>query len=131
MLSWLMTQTLPEKLVGLSLTFFYLLLISLSEHMSFMSAYVIAGAANVIVIGVYISEVLKSRTRALGFSSMLLVLYAMLYAILVSEDNALLMGSLLFFAILSLVMFVTRKLDWYQVTERLASRSASQDDGSA
>ena len=62
---------------------------------------------------------------------MLLVLYAMLYAILVSEDNALLMGSLLFFAILSLVMFVTRKLDWYQVTERLASRSASQDDGSA
>ena len=47
----------------------------------------------------------------------------MLYAILVSEDNALLMGSLLFFSILSLVMFVTRKIDWYEVTDNLSSQA--------
>lgn len=114
---------LQYLLVGLSLTFFYQLLVSLSEHMAFLSAYVIAALSNVVVIGTYISEVLKSRQRALGFSAMLLLLYAMLYAILISEDNALLMGSLLFFTILSLVMFVTRKLDWYQVTDKLANQA--------
>lgn len=115
-------------LVGLSLTFFYQLLISLSEHMAFSSAYVIAALSNLSIIGIYISEVLKSRQRALGFSAMLGLLYAMLYAILISEDNSLLMGSLLFFAILSLVMFVTRKLDWYQVTDKLATQSVLKND---
>lgn len=119
---------LQYLLVGLSLTFFYQLLVSLSEHMAFLSAYIFAALANVSVIGVYISEVLKSRQRALGFSAMLVLLYAMLYAILVSEDNALLMGSLLFFTILSLVMFVTRKLDWYRVTDKLATQAVSRDE---
>ena len=114
-------------LVGLSLTFFYQLLISLSEHIAFSSAYIIAALSNLLIIGIYISEVLKSRQRALGFSAMLGLLYAMLYAILISEDNSLLMGSLLFFAILSLVMFVTRKLDWYQVTDKLANQSVSKN----
>ncbi len=110
-------------LVGLSLSFFYLLLISLSEHMAFLYAYSIATSASVIVLGVYISAVLKSWTRGLSFTAMISLLYTMLYAILVSEDNALLMGSLLFFAILSLVMFVTRKLDWYDVTNKLANQA--------
>lgn len=114
-------------LVGLSLTFFYQLLISLSEHMTFFSAYIIAAIANILVIGVYIGEVLKSRQRAIAFSSMLLLLYSMLYAILVSEDNALLMGSLLIFAILSLVMYVTRKLDWYDVTDKLAKQAVLKE----
>lgn len=117
-------------LVGLSLTFFYLLLISLTEHMSFHNAYAIAAIANISVISIYISAVLKSRHRALGFASMLVLLYAMLYAILVSEDNALLMGSLLFFVILSLVMIITRKLDWYQVTDKLAKQAVQKDDKS-
>lgn len=106
-------------LVGLALTFFYLLLVSLSEHIAFAGAYMIAAAASVGVIGFYISALLQSRLRASIFAGLLALLYAMLYAILISEDNALLMGSLLFFAILSLVMTVTRKLDWYQVTEIL------------
>lgn len=110
-------------LVGLSLSFFYLLLISLSEHMAFAGAYAVSAVANVLIIGVYISEVLKGRMRALGFSALLTLLYVMLYFILISEDNALLMGSLLLFGVLSLVMFITRKLDWYQVTERLADRA--------
>jgi inner membrane protein len=117
-------------LVGLSLSFFYLLLISLSEHMAFAYAYSIATSANVITLGVYISAVLKSWQRGLGFSSMITLLYSMLYAILVSEDNALLMGSLLFFAILSLVMFVTRKIDWYEVTDKLSNQVVLKSDES-
>ncbi|MDH5600193.1 MAG: cell envelope integrity protein CreD [Gammaproteobacteria bacterium] len=110
-------------LVGLSLSFFYLLLISLSEHMAFAYAYSIATAANVITLGVYISAILKSWQRSAGFTAMITLLYSMLYAILVSEDNALLMGSLLFFSILSLVMFVTRKIDWYEVTNKLSNQA--------
>jgi len=116
-------------LVGLSLSFFYLLLISLSEHMTFGMAYSIATSASVITLGVYISAVLKSMIHGLGFTGMITLLYTMLYAILVSEDNALLMGSLLFFSILSLVMFITRKLDWYEVTDKLANQALlTQED---
>lgn len=110
-------------LVGLSLSFFYLLLISLSEHMTFALAYSIATSANVITLGVYISAILNSWKRGIGFSAMITLLYTMLYAILISEDNALLMGSLLFFAILTLVMYVTRKLDWYEVTDKLSNQA--------
>ncbi|MDH5178326.1 MAG: cell envelope integrity protein CreD, partial [Gammaproteobacteria bacterium] len=111
-------------LVGMSLTFFYLLLVSLSEHIAFIYAYMIAAGANIITIGIYISAILSSRKMATGFSGMLTLLYMMLYAILVSEDNSLLMGSLLFFSILSLVMLITRKVDWYEVTEKLANQTA-------
>lgn len=115
-------------LVGLSLSFFYLLLISLSEHMVFAYAYSIATSANVITLGVYISSVLKSWQRGLGFTAMISLLYTMLYAILVSEDNALLMGSILFFSILSLVMFVTRKIDWYEVTDKISNQTVLKQD---
>ncbi|MDH5766592.1 MAG: inner membrane CreD family protein, partial [Gammaproteobacteria bacterium] len=116
-------------LVGMALTFFYLLLISLSEHIEFINAYMISTLASVIVISIYISAVIKSRIRATGFATMLSLLYGMLYVILVSEDNALLMGSVLFFSILTLVMMVTRKLDWYKVTDDLANQAVLKTNG--
>ena len=51
--------------------------------------------------------------RALGFSAMLGLLYAALYGLLVSEDNALVLGAGLLFAILATIMMATRKVDWY------------------
>ena len=45
-----------------------------------------------------------------------MALYDALYGILASEDNALLMGSLLVFGLLALVMIITRKVDWYQIS---------------
>ena len=55
--------------------------------------------------------------------TLLLLLYGMLYAILRSEDNALLMGSLLLFSVLALVMLITRKLDWYAVSEQIGQQA--------
>ena len=110
-------------LVGASLTLFYLLLISISEHIDFFWAYVISSLANIAVISIYISEVLQSRLRAAAFTGLLLLLYFMLYVILRSEDNALLMGSLLIFGILSAVMVITRKLDWYKVAEQISRQT--------
>jgi inner membrane protein len=118
-------------LVGCSLTVFYLLLVSLSEHIAFAWAYLIASLANATLLGVYISAVLNSRLRGLVLMGSLLALYSMLYLILRSEDNALLMGSLLIFAVLAFVMLLTRNLDWYRVSERVAGQAAWTPRGSS
>jgi inner membrane protein len=100
-------------LVGLALAIFFLLLLSLSEHIPFLAAYLVASIACIGLLGVYLSAVLKSRSRGMGFAGMLTLLYAALYGLLVSEDNALVLGSLLLFAILAAIMLITRKIDWY------------------
>lgn len=111
-------------LVGLGLSVFYLLLISLSEHMVFLYAYAAASLASTLVIGFYVTSVLGSAKHGGALSTALLMLYGMLYGILRAEDNSLLMGSLLIFGVLSLVMIVTRRLDWYAITDDLTARLA-------
>jgi inner membrane protein len=105
-------------LVGLALAIFFLLLLSLSEHIAFAWAYLSAAVACVGLIGFYLGNVLRSRARGLGFAAMLGLLYAALYGLLVSEDNALVLGAGLLFAILAAIMVATRKVDWYQVSVR-------------
>ena len=109
-------------LVGLDLSVFYLLLISLSEHMPFGLAYVIATLASTSLIAFYVSSVLHSIRLGSMISGALLLLYAMLFGILGSEDNALLMGALLIFGMLGLVMVVTRRVDWYALTDNVSMR---------
>lgn len=100
-------------LVGLALAIFFLLLLSLSEHMAFWIAYLVASVACIGLLAVYLSAVLRSKSRAAGFASALTLLYAALYGLLVSEDNALVLGSLMLFAILAALMLITRRIDWY------------------
>ncbi len=111
-------------LVGLALAIFFLLLLSLSEHIPFVWAYLIASAACIGLLGFYLSHVLRSRLRGAGFAAMLTALYAMLYGLLISEDNALVLGSLLLFAILAAIMTITRKIDWYGLQQREAIGAA-------
>ncbi|MBO9715672.1 MAG: cell envelope integrity protein CreD [Pseudoxanthomonas sp.] len=105
---------LQYLLVGLALAVFFLLLLGLSEHTAFWKAYVAAATACIGLQFVYLSGVLKSWWRAGAFATLLTALYGALYSLLVSEDNALLMGSLLLFGILAVIMLVTRKVDWYE-----------------
>jgi inner membrane protein len=100
-------------LVGLALAMFFLLLLSLSEHLDFLIAYLIATAACVALIGFYLSAVLHSGKRGLAAGALLAGLFGSLYGLLDSEDNALMLGSLLMFALLALAMVTTRRLDWY------------------
>ncbi len=104
-------------LVGLAMAMFFLLIISLSEHIPFWMAYVASGTACVALIGIYLAGVLKNRTPALAFSSSIALLYAVLYGVLQSEDNALLMGAVLLFTALAGVMLLTRRMDWYRLSE--------------
>lgn len=105
-------------LVGLALAIFFLLLLSLSEHVRFGVAYLVSSGACIGLLGVYLSAVLRSTRRGIGFAAMLSLLYAALYGLLVSEDNALVLGSGLLFVILAAIMLVTRKVDWYQLGAR-------------
>lgn len=102
-------------LVGIALALFFLLLLALSEHLAFGLSYLVAAGGCVGLIGFYLGHVLHSRLRGLIFSGWLALLYAALYGLLVSEDNALLMGAILLFALLACAMVATRKVDWYQL----------------
>ncbi len=99
-------------LVGFSLAIFYLLLLSLSEHLGFALAYLLATVACASLIAYYLSGVLNSRRGGMAFGAAIGALYAMLFVILHSEDFALLMGSILLFAGLVQVMVMTRKVNW-------------------
>jgi inner membrane protein len=99
-------------LVGLALAMFFLLLLSFSEHIGFAAAYAVSAAACVGLITFYVTHVLASRGQGLGFGAALAGLYGLLYGILSSEDYALLMGSLLVFALLAAVMILTRRVSW-------------------
>ncbi|MGV8932810.1 MAG: cell envelope integrity protein CreD [Luteimonas sp.] len=107
-------------LVGLALAIFFLLLVSLSEHIAFGWAYLVASAACIGLLGFYLSAVLRSVVRGLGFAVMLATLYSALYGLLVSEDNALVLGAGLLFVILAAIMIVTRKVDWYRIARTSA-----------
>jgi inner membrane protein len=106
-------------MVGLALAFFFLLLLSLSEHIAFIWAYVVAATACIGIITSYLSAVLHSVAKALGFGSALALLYGAIYLILGSEDFALLIGSALLFGLLTLAMLLTRKVDWYHLQQRV------------
>lgn len=99
-------------LVGASLAVFFLLLLGLAEHIGFGAAYASAAAANLALLGTYLTAALGDRREGLFFTGGLALLYAALYGLLASEDNALLLGSVLVFALLAAVMLGTRRMTW-------------------
>jgi len=101
-------------LVGLAIALFFLLLLALSEHIAFGAAYLAAGAACVGLIGYYLKHVLGGWGRGAGFAGLLGTLYAALYGLLISEDNAMVLGASLLFLVLASIMVLTRKVDWYR-----------------
>lgn len=111
-------------LVGLALALFFLLLLSLAEHIAFGLAYGTAATASIALVSFYVAHVLRHALRGIGFGALLGGLYGLLYVLLQSEDYALLLGSLLLFALLGIAMFATRKVDWYQLGGQPVERHA-------
>lgn len=103
---------------GIALVFFYVLLLSLAEHIGFKWAYLTAALATGSMLALYIGAVLKSRRMSLIMLAVLLVTYLLLYLILQLEDYALLAGALLGFVALTSVMFATLRVDWSGATGR-------------
>lgn len=108
---------LQYLMIGLADVFFYLLLLSLSEHIPFAWAYLIGATVVCLLVATYSSTVLGGWKRGFALPPVLGGIYAYLYIALESEDYALLVGSIGVFAILATVMIATRRVDWYAFGE--------------
>src|SRR5437764_2845413 len=100
-------------MVGAALCLFYLLLLSISEFVGFGYGYLIAAVASIILITWYCRFFLGGGVRTLIIGAGLAGVYTVLYIALRQQDYALLMGAVALFVVLAVVMYVTRKVDWY------------------
>ena len=104
---------LQYALVGAALCLFFLGFLALSEFMAPGAAYGGAAAACTALVSTYAASFLHTGRRTLVILGGLSVTYGYLYFVLQSQDYALLAGTVALFATLALVMFCTRRLNWY------------------
>jgi inner membrane protein len=107
---------LQYLLIGLANCVFYVLLLALAEHIGFAAAYAGSAVAATGLITSYSAAVLRSFMRAAPIGAVLAGLYGYLYVTLRAEDFALLIGAVGSFAALAAFMYVTRRVDWFNVT---------------
>ena len=100
-------------LVGSGLVLFYILLLSLSEHMSFPLAYFLAALSLILLVSFYARAIFKDTRFMLVIAGVLVILYGFLYLNLQLQDYALLLGSIGLFIMLAIVMYLTRNFDWF------------------
>ena len=108
---------LQYLLVGIALILFYSLLLSISEQINFVMAYLIASIATIGLITAYAHSIFKNKTQTGILAVLLCGLYIFLFVILQLEDVALLIGSIGLFIILGVIMFVSRKINFYKQDE--------------
>ena len=103
----------PYLLSGIANVIFYLLLLSLSEQMQFFLAYIIAAVSVAALLTLYSRSLLPSWNKSWYLGLVVALSYILLYAVLNAESYALLIGSVGAFVVVALVMFITRRLNWY------------------
>lgn len=106
-------HALQYLLVGLALCLFYSLLLSLSEHIGFGSAYLVASVLTIALVGGYMLGIIKRKKPAFIMTGLLVVLYIYVFILIQLETYALLAGSLGLFVILAMVMYFSKKIDWF------------------
>lgn len=108
--------------VGFAMCVFYMLLVSISEHAGFDAAYTLSSTVITLLIAGYATSVLGGVRKGASVLAALAGLYGFLYLLLRLEDYALLAGSIGLFIVLALVMFTTRRMNWYEL--RLGTRES-------
>lgn len=121
----LRVHPLQYLLVGLALATFYLVLLALSEQLGFGLAYALAAAAVVLMVGGYAAAVLATRRAGVLLGATMAAVYGLLYALVVSEQYSLLVGALVLLGVVGLLMYLTRRVDWYADFGSAARRPAS------
>jgi inner membrane protein len=117
LISGIRLHPIQYLLVGMALVVFYTLLISLAEHVGFDLAYLFSSLATIILISLYVKSSTGQNKQSLITGSLLMVLYAFLYTTLQLQDFSLLFGSVGIFAIIAIIMYVSRKVNWYKERE--------------
>lgn len=102
-------------LVGLAILLFYTSLLSLSEYIEFNYAYMASAITITVIITCYSYGILKEPKFAFTIFGILALLYSYLFVVLQLEDYALIMGNIGLLIILTTIMYVTRKIDWYAI----------------
>jgi len=102
-------------IVGLALCVFYTLLIALSEHIPFKFSYLISSVSIILMITLYAHSIAKNSRLTKVIGLILVLLYLFIYSIIQMQDYALLMGSIGLFIVLAIIMYLSRKIDWYDV----------------
>ena len=103
-------------LVGFAVCLFYVLLLSISEHLKFDSAYLIGCVSILALITFYAKNIFQNNKLTAIFAGLLALLYGFFYSLMQLEDYSLLLGSLGLFIILATIMYLTRKVDWYGIS---------------
>jgi inner membrane protein len=111
-LSKLQIHPMQYLLIGLALSTFYLLLIALSEHLPFWMSFWLAAASLVTLLGLYIAGATDRFRFGAIVAFIMTLVYGLLYMLVLSESNALLMGAIALFAVLATIMISTRKMRW-------------------
>jgi inner membrane protein len=105
-------------LVGFALLLFYILLISISEHLNFNIAYFISSVVVIGMISLYSISVFKKNKLSMLLMAILISIYGFVFTTMQLTEYALLMGSVGLAVILSLTMYFTKNINWYKLNER-------------
>lgn len=118
-LSEIMAKTvlhpIQYTLIGFALVLFYLLLISVSEHIGFNIAYIVSGTLVIGLVSLYTSWITATKRIAVVVFCVLTLLYTFLYVTLQLQDYALLIGTLGLLVTLFAIMYVTRRINWFSL----------------
>lgn len=104
-------------LVGLAMTLFYLVLLSLAEHTVFLAAFAAASLVSIFMNSLYIAAAMRSAKKGGIVAGLLTALYLLLYALLQMEEYALLIGTGLVLLVVGILMYLTRHLPQYDGTQ--------------
>jgi inner membrane protein len=103
-------------IVGLSISIFYVLLLSLGEQIGFNLSYLVSSVAIVCLITAYAASIFRNFKLTLILGLCLVLLYAFLFILIQLQDYALLLGSIGLFIAMGLIMYTSRNVDWYSTT---------------
>lgn len=103
---------------GIAMVLFYVLLLSLAEHIGFTPAYILASIATGGMLAFYVGAAMATTTASLAMAGIFAIIYGVIYLILQAQDYALLAGAVLGFIALTIAMFATLRVDWSGASSR-------------
>ena len=104
-------------LIGLAQSIFYLLLLAFAERIGFTGAFILAAGLTITATAGYAGAVFGDRKYIARAGSVFLMVYGLLYALMRMQDFALMIGALASFTAIAGTMYLTRKMDWYDLQQ--------------
>lgn len=114
-------------LVGVALSVYYTLLLSISEHVGYNIAYAISSVATIVLLAMYSMTFFRSKALVAMFSAVMAFFYLFIFVIIQAEDFSLLIGSIGLFAIIAVVMYFSRNINWYAREDEAVAKEALEN----